>query len=196
MTLHRPMAALIMAATLIAPTVVACSNDDDKATSSTTTTARSTETTTASVAPSDGPTTSAPAPTPFNEGVAAVNAAIDSSGGDVCKVLAVLDQIGTIADPADATEGKQAVEVIVKFFNSLADSAPAELSAEAATIRRTVEKIETEAAQANYDPAILTSETGFTAFQDPEFAAAMGKFSTQAQQQCSDLGISGGSSGN
>lgn len=193
MTLQRPMAALIVAATLVIPTLAACSNDDDKA-APTTTTAPSRKDTTASTEPPGGPTTSAPKATPFNEGVAAVEAAIENSGGDLCKMLAVFDEIGAIADPATAEEGKRAVDVIVKLFNNLADNAPANLSAEAATIRQAVETIQTEAAQANYDPKVLRSQTGFSAFQDPDFTNAMNSFYNLAQEQCADLNLGGGTS--
>jgi hypothetical protein len=192
-TLHRPMTALIVALALFVPTLAACSNDDDKATS-TTTTASSAEDTTAPTEPDDGSTTSAPEPAPFNEGVAAIEAAIENSGGDLCKMLSVFDEIGAVADPATAEEGKRAVDVIVKLFNKLADNAPADLSAQAATIRRGVETIQTEAAQANYDPEVLRSQTGFSVFQDPEFADAMNSFYSLAQEQCADLDLGGGTS--
>lgn len=186
----RPLlAGVLIAVALLAAT--ACSNDSDVATSSSTTTKAPSSTTAEggstgnSISPpsSDGVTETSTDRRSFAESIDGLNKDLDAAKGDVCKLFALFDSTSTVEDPTDKAESKQAIEYVVRLLKAVADAAPASLSSEADAIRTTADKVQQEAAAADFDPAFLSSDQ-FKAFDDAAFNTAMQKFSQEATSGC------------
>jgi len=166
MPARRTLALLLVCLTV--PALVSCSDDaDDGAKKSTTTT----EATADSKTPdTDPPTTMAQLP--FAEGVAQMNANLDAAAGDVC---ALVQSLGTlnVADPTTPEEGKQAVEIVTKYLDAIADAAPDEASA----LHGAADSFAAEAEAANYDVKALSESQ---VMSSPEVGAAL----TAATESC------------
>ena len=164
MPARRTLALLLVCLTV--PALVSCSDDPDEGAKESTTT----------VAP-DGNTADTDPPTtlaqlPFAEGVAKMNDNLDAAAGDVC---ALVQSLGTlnVADPTTPEEGKQAVEIVTKYLNAIADAAPDEAGA----LHGAADEFAAEAEAANYDVTALSESQ---VMSSPEVGTAL----TAATEKC------------
>jgi hypothetical protein len=144
MSARRTLALLLVCLTV--PALVACSDDPDEGSKASTTTAAPDNASGSTEAP---PTTSEQLP--FAEGVAQMNQNLEAATGDVCALVASLGTVN-VADPTNPDEAKQAVDVVVKYLDAIADAAPDE----AAPLHKAADDFQAEAEAANYDVAALS----------------------------------------
>jgi len=175
----RRLAAAALVAVL--PLAAIACGDKTKDAAPATTTAKKTE------KKSSSPTTTAdPGPqTSFNDGLAQLQTELAAAKGDVCKLLAVGNSQGSIADPATADEVKAAGDFTADFLKAIADTAPSDGSQQAAadTIRKSAEAIPGKLEAANYDPKLVTGSNGIIS-GDAELLKALGQYQTAAEAAC------------
>jgi hypothetical protein len=149
MSARRTLALLLVC--LSVPALVSCSDDGDGGANAAATTAP-----TAPTDSTDGGSASTDVPTtleqlPFAEGIEKMNDNLDAASGDVC---ALVQSLGTlnVADPTTPEEGQQAVAIVVKYLDTIADAAPDEASA----LHQAADDFEAEAKSASYDVEALS----------------------------------------
>ena len=156
MSARRSLALLLVCLTV--PALAACGAAGDVDAKGTTTTAASNTT--------EAPPTTVPQ-VPFAEGVATMNNNLEASKGDVCKLVQSLSTVN-VADPANAEEAKQAVEVVVAYLDAIADAAPDE----AATLHKAADDFQAEGEAAGYDVSALAESK---VMASGEVSTALGK---------------------
>lgn len=170
-------------------TATACGNGTDVAKTSSTTAKKSESSSTTSgstpptTAADDSSTETSTAQRSFRDSIDGLNSDLDAAKGDLCKLFALFDATSTVEDPSDAAETEQAVAYVVRLLNAVADATPADLAAEAESIRTTAKNVADQAKASGYDPEFLGSDK-FKAFDDAAFNAAMQKLSEQATTGC------------
>lgn len=174
-------------------TATACGNDTDvaktssttakKSESSSTTSGSTPPTTAADDSSTETSTETSTAQRSFRDSIDGLNSDLDAAKGDLCKLFALFDATSTVEDPSDAAETEQAVAYVVRLLNAVADATPADLAAEAESIRTTAKNVADQAKASGYDPEFLGSDK-FKAFDDAAFNAAMQKLSEQATTGC------------
>jgi len=192
----------LLAATLLIalPVVTIACGDADKASDTTTTTKAeksSTDktTTTESTAGSNDTgstpeTTDTTAKSSFAEGINAAQDELTAAGTDICALAQVSDTLSSVEDPATPDEAKAAGEFIKKYFDAIADTAPAGQEASSQALKDAGSKLLDQLEAANYDPKLLTEDT--TALDDPAVETALGTFFQATQEQCGETTTTGG----
>lgn len=112
----------------------------------------------------------------FTKVVDGLNKSLDDAGDDVCKVLAAFAE--TTPTPANPDQTRQAIDLVARALNQLADAAPASAADSAAVIKTTAAKLPDEAAAVGYDP---TKVSNLSAMMDASFAQAMGTIQQEAK---------------
>jgi hypothetical protein len=172
-----PLVALLSALALV---VGACGDDDASDEKKPTTTAEKDD---ASSEDDSDMTTSTMSPEEFDAAIAATRATLDAAGDDPCKVMEAFATMGqSIGAPTTTEQRKQTTEVALAFYRALADAAPESMSAEAETIRTTVDEIAAEGEEKDYSEEFLTEPDAIK--NDTGFSEATGKIMTSIGAGC------------
>lgn len=108
---------------------------------------------------------------------------LEAAGTDPCKVIAVYQSAGTsMNNPATTAQRKEATALAVSFFNALADAAPKDLAAEAATIHKVSGQLEQEGKDTNWSSEFMKGPKSIT--QNKDFEQAATKVSSEIARTC------------
>lgn len=190
----------LLAATLLValPVVTIACGDTAKVADKTTTTkveknstAKSTTTVPGTGDPgTTGDTTVSAPKTAFADGINSAQDQLTAAGTDICALSKVSETLSSVKDPATPDEAKAAGEFIKKYFDAIADTAPAGQEANGQALKAAGSKLLDQLQASNYDPKLLTANT--TALDDPAVGKALGTFFQATQEKCGNTTTTGG----
>lgn len=161
-TLVLPLVAVLAALTLLAGACGGSDKADDT---------KKTTTTEKNGAPSTAPPSTMDDGA-FSAGISKAEAAMTDAGKDPCKVMSAFQgMVTTVAAPANAAQRKQAGLLQIKFLRAIADTAPSNLSKEAATLREAADKVQKEGEETNWSEDFMKSPKSLKGSKDYEKAS-------------------------